>query len=123
MDLSTAIQTTTPRSTLRWAGFWSRSISVRSTTYLVVHSLKMTKTSRSLPTSGFSRFSNWAYSLKETEGLTNRDVRAFAAINSVFNCWPYWRELAQSLSQRMNLKEPLVIPVRTVNTLLSVDRG
>jgi hypothetical protein len=60
-----------------------------------------------------------AYRLEDESGtLIYGDIRAFAELNAVFNCWPYWRELAQSVSQRMNLTHPLIVPLRTARTLI-----
>lgn len=51
-----------------------------------------------------------SYSGLDPEQYSDKDLEHFAAFNSVFNAWPYWRELAQTTSQRMGLS-PLVIPV------------
>lgn len=57
------------------------------------------------------------YELRNAESLTRRDLEHFAAVNSVFNAWPYWRELAQSTTQRMGIDPPLIVPVFTVSPL------
>lgn len=41
---------------------------------------------------------------------TKDELQAFAEINAVMNCWPYWRELVQTTVGRMNLP-PLVVPL------------
>lgn len=38
------------------------------------------------------------------------DLEHFAFANATFNAWPYWRELAQSMTQRMGIP-PVVVPV------------
>jgi len=43
-----------------------------------------------------------------------RYLDAFARVNGVFNIWPYFRELIQSLSARMSLP-PIVVPVYRVS--------
>ncbi len=52
-----------------------------------------------------------AYSVKSFEGVDDDHIRAFSAINGVFNAWPYWREFVQSTTARMGLPMPVVIPV------------
>jgi len=37
-------------------------------------------------------------------------LQAFADGNAMMNCWPYWRELVQSMVARMNLP-PFVVPL------------
>ena len=49
-----------------------------------------------------------AYDLAEGAELEERDLHHFAYANGTHNAWPYWRELAQSMTVRMGL-EPLVI--------------
>ena len=43
-----------------------------------------------------------------------RHLDAFARVNGVFNVWPYFRELVQSLSARMAIP-PIVVPVYRVS--------
>ncbi len=74
-----------------------------------------------LPDVGVAAVFELTYSLKSSEGLVQKDLAAFAAQNAVFNAWPYWRELAHSSTVRMGLKNPLVVPVLTVNALLAQD--
>lgn len=38
------------------------------------------------------------------------DIEHFTFVNATFNAWPYWRELAQSMTQRMGIP-PVVVPV------------
>jgi hypothetical protein len=61
------------------------------------------------------------YELREAKSLSRRDLEHFAAVNSVFNAWPYWRELAHSTTQRMGINPPLVVPVFTVSPLRTED--
>lgn len=61
------------------------------------------------------------YELREAKSLSRRDLEHFAAVNSVFNAWPYWRELAHSTTQRMGITPPLVVPVFTVSPLPAGD--
>jgi hypothetical protein len=49
-----------------------------------------------------------AYEVKDREGLEASDFDHFAVANGTHNAWPYWRELVQSVSQRMGLA-PLVV--------------
>lgn len=74
-----------------------------------------------LPDVGIAAVFELTYQLKSSEGLVHRDLVVFAAQNAVFNAWPYWRELAHSTTVRMGLKNPLVVPVLTVNALLAHD--
>jgi hypothetical protein len=41
---------------------------------------------------------------------TPEELQAFADTNSLMNCWPYWRELVQSMVARMNLP-PITVPL------------
>lgn len=74
-----------------------------------------------LPDVGVAAVFELTYSLKSSEGLVQSDLAAFAAQNAVFNAWPYWRELAHSTTVRMGLRNPLVVPVLTVNALLAQE--
>jgi hypothetical protein len=38
------------------------------------------------------------------------EMQAFANTNALMNCWPYWRELVQSMVSKMGLP-PLVVPL------------
>lgn len=52
-----------------------------------------------------------AYELRDDEEDSNEDdLEHFAFANATFNAWPYWRELAQSMTQRMGIP-PVVVPV------------
>lgn len=44
----------------------------------------------------------------------NTYLGAFANVNGIYNVWPYFRELVQSVTSRMGLP-PLVLPVYRVN--------
>ena len=48
------------------------------------------------------------YTLSPEAELQENDLEQFALANSTLHAWPYWRELAQSLSTRMAIP-PLVI--------------
>lgn len=50
------------------------------------------------------------YSLPEKTGLTKEELENFCDINAVYNAWPYWRELVQSLSNKMGLP-PITLPL------------
>ena len=50
------------------------------------------------------------YSVDTTEYLTEANIQAFAAINGVFNAWPYWREFIQNTGARMGAPG-IVVPV------------
>ncbi len=50
------------------------------------------------------------YSVDDPEGITDHDVAHFAAFNARFNAWPYWRELAQTVTNRMRIPT-LLVPV------------
>ena len=51
------------------------------------------------------------YSIKSFDGIDHENIRAFAAINGVFNAWPYWREFVQNTTARMGLPRPITVPV------------
>ena len=48
------------------------------------------------------------YDLEDEVELDERELEHFAYANGTHNAWPYWRELAQSVTVRMGL-EPLVV--------------
>jgi len=41
------------------------------------------------------------YSLDSFDGLEEESIKAFSVTNAIFNAWPYWRELVQSMTSRM----------------------
>jgi hypothetical protein len=51
------------------------------------------------------------YSVKSFDAIDHENIRAFAAINGVFNAWPYWREFVQNTTARMGLPRPITVPV------------
>lgn len=51
------------------------------------------------------------YTIDSFDEVTNEDLKDFAAVNGVFNAWPYWREFVQNMTMRMSLPSPLVIPL------------
>ena len=50
------------------------------------------------------------YSITSLEGIEDANLNAFAAVNGVYNAWPYWREYLQNTSLRMGLS-PIIAPV------------
>ena len=54
------------------------------------------------------------YSVPRDLKATRAELNAFAAVNGVFNAWPYFRELVQTATQRMNLP-PVILPVYRVS--------
>jgi hypothetical protein len=50
------------------------------------------------------------YAASSMNGLGEEHLRSFGTFNGVFNAWPYWRELLQSITSRMGLPG-LVVPV------------
>jgi hypothetical protein len=48
------------------------------------------------------------YALAPTADLQEGDLEEFASANSTLHAWPYWREIAQSISARMGI-QPLVV--------------
>ncbi|MDQ6768959.1 MAG: hypothetical protein M3Z54_03110 [Gemmatimonadota bacterium] len=50
------------------------------------------------------------YSHPDLTSLPAESLEAFARLNGVYNAWPYWRELIQTVSGRIGLG-PLVVPV------------
>lgn len=57
-------------------------------------------------------FSDYVVTYRISEGadIAPDDLPSFADINGVFNCWPYWRQLVQSMFATMGLP-PLLVPV------------
>lgn len=50
------------------------------------------------------------YDLPKAKDFAAADLSRFANVNGVYNAWPYWRELVQSITVRMGLP-PIVLPV------------
>lgn len=52
------------------------------------------------------------YALEPSDSgtITPEQTDAFGKVNGLFNIWPYWRELVQSITTRMALP-PLTLPV------------
>ena len=50
------------------------------------------------------------YTHPDPSSLPAESLEAFARLNGVYNAWPYWRELIQTVSGRIGLG-PLVVPV------------
>lgn len=49
-----------------------------------------------------------AYELEDPGRLEAGDAEQFARVNSMLHAWPYWRELAQSMSVRMGIPALLI---------------
>lgn len=56
------------------------------------------------------------------ERLTEDDCSQFAALNGVYNAWPYLREFCQSASLRMGLPMPVMLPSLSPNATSSEER-
>ncbi len=52
----------------------------------------------------------YALEPSDSGALTPEQTDAFGKVNGLFNVWPYWRELVQSVTTRMALP-PLTLPV------------
>ncbi len=52
----------------------------------------------------------YSYPTDTTPLPSPEELQAFASTNALMNCWPYWRELVQSMVARMNLP-PFVVPL------------
>lgn len=50
------------------------------------------------------------YRLPRGAAFSRSDLQKFADVNGIYNAWPYWRELIQNISVRMNLP-PLILPL------------
>jgi hypothetical protein len=48
------------------------------------------------------------YSIKDLEGIEQGDEEYFAWTNGMLHAWPYWREIAQSMTLRLGLV-PLIV--------------
>jgi preprotein translocase subunit SecB len=53
------------------------------------------------------------YRVPEDFKASRADLTAFAKVNGVFNAWPYFREIVQTATMRMDLP-PVVLPVYRV---------
>ena len=53
------------------------------------------------------------YRVPEDFKASRADLAAFAKVNGVFNAWPYFREIVQTATLRMDLP-PIVLPVYRV---------
>lgn len=62
------------------------------------------------------------YELPHAKKFSATDLTRFANVNGVYNAWPYWRELVQSVSGRMGLP-PLVLPVFRIPRIDQGGRG
>lgn len=50
------------------------------------------------------------YQIRDGDPLDPSDIEHFAVLNATFNAWPYWREVAQTTTQKMGI-QPLLVPV------------
>ena len=50
------------------------------------------------------------YELESSYTPSQKALKAFAGINALFNCWPYWREFCGNIIYRANLP-PLILPL------------
>ena len=57
-----------------------------------------------------------SYAFSDDEPIAPEAVDAFAKLNGVFNCWPFWREYLQSSTVRMGLP-PLTLPLITAASI------
>lgn len=57
------------------------------------------------------------YGLDKWDGLTDEHFRHFADHNGVFNAWPYWREMVQSMTSRLEIP-PLTLPTHRFGVIL-----
>lgn len=48
------------------------------------------------------------YTIKEMDGLTDENFKAFGELNGRYNGWPYWREYVHQMLSRMGLPSFLV---------------
>lgn len=53
-----------------------------------------------------------AYVVQGEDEIPDAVVEAFAMVNGVYNCWPFWREYLQSSTVRMSLP-PVILPLIT----------
>lgn len=62
------------------------------------------------------------YALEPSDSgtITPEQTDAFGKVNGLFNIWPYWRELVQSITTRMALP-PLTLPVLHVTGNAQLD--
>ena|SRR5208282_717235 len=63
-----------------------------------------------------------SYAVPHAKKFSATDLTRFANVNGVYNAWPYWRELVQSISVRMGLPA-LVLPVFRVPRIEQSGRG
>ncbi len=50
------------------------------------------------------------YALPKELKVTSEVLQKFANVNAIYNVWPYWREIVQNLTTRMDFP-PLTLPV------------
>jgi hypothetical protein len=57
------------------------------------------------------------YALEDASDISKRDINHFAFVNGTYNAWPYWREIAQSMTVRMGLAPLVPAPFRVPSKL------
>jgi hypothetical protein len=57
------------------------------------------------------------YTLRDSASMSAEQIDVFGRVNSIYNCWPYWREFVQASTVRMGLPS-LVLPLLTVGGAL-----
>lgn len=61
------------------------------------------------------------YQLPKDFVAQQKELKAFAEINGIFNAWPYWREYIQNVFSRMSLP-PITLPIyRLKNKVLGAS--
>lgn len=60
------------------------------------------------------------YRLDPADPVDKEDLEHFAYVNSTMHAWPYWRELAQSMTTRMGLR-PLIVRPFKIPSLYDAD--
>ncbi|MEJ5360210.1 MAG: hypothetical protein WHT06_16230 [Desulfobacterales bacterium] len=50
------------------------------------------------------------YLFPGASNISIKELESFCNINPLFNCWPYWREIIQSMTTRMDLP-PFTLPL------------
>jgi hypothetical protein len=57
------------------------------------------------------------------ESLRDEDFNAFARITGMYNAWPYLREFLQSITSRMPLPAPILLPTLAPAMLRTPSTG
>ena len=94
---------------------WSDDVTVTTTSYASVNGSSLKVLCNFIGNSGaqprikIAADFELVYELGEPDKLSESDLEQFALVNGKLHAWPYWRELAQSISVRMGLPA-LMIP-------------